>query len=109
MGTRIPPSYKVHLPPRSGPLLAPALKRPPLSLPNITSVLSLRPVSRSTARTFPAQWSRCSIKATSLARLALRSGSRWVTLCSHSFYQRAIEYFESLGAYRTVWEEDGID
>lgn len=26
------------------------------------------------------------------------------TLCGHPFYRRAIEYFESLGAYRTVWE-----
>ena len=27
------------------------------------------------------------------------------TLAGHPFYQRMIEYFESLGAYRTVWEE----
>lgn len=26
------------------------------------------------------------------------------TLAGHPFYQRMIEYFESLGAYRTVWE-----
>jgi AAA domain len=28
------------------------------------------------------------------------------TLAHHPFYCRLIEYFESLGAYRTVWEED---
>ncbi len=27
------------------------------------------------------------------------------TLAGHPFYQRMIEYFEGLGAYRTVWEE----
>jgi superfamily I DNA and/or RNA helicase len=27
------------------------------------------------------------------------------TLANHPFYQRMIEYFETLGAYRTVWEE----
>ena len=27
------------------------------------------------------------------------------TLARHPFYQRMIEYFEGLGAYRTVWEE----
>jgi len=27
------------------------------------------------------------------------------TLAGHPFYQRMIEYFEALGAYRTVWEE----
>jgi superfamily I DNA and/or RNA helicase len=27
------------------------------------------------------------------------------TLSSHSFYRRMIEYFESHGAYRTVWEQ----
>lgn len=29
------------------------------------------------------------------------------TLSSHPFYQRMFEYFESLGAYRSVWEEPG--
>jgi superfamily I DNA and/or RNA helicase len=28
------------------------------------------------------------------------------TLASHPFYRRMIEYFETCGAYRTVWEED---
>ncbi len=28
------------------------------------------------------------------------------TLAHHPFYRRLIEYFESLGAYRTVWEEE---
>ena len=28
------------------------------------------------------------------------------TLSAHPFYRRMIEYFEALGAYRTVWEED---
>lgn len=28
------------------------------------------------------------------------------TLAHHPFYRRLIEYFESLGAYRTVWKED---
>jgi ATP-dependent RNA/DNA helicase IGHMBP2 len=29
------------------------------------------------------------------------------TVSSHPFYRRMIEYFEGLGAYRTVWEEEG--
>ncbi len=29
------------------------------------------------------------------------------TLSGHPFYRRMIEYFETVGAYRTVWEEDG--
>jgi superfamily I DNA and/or RNA helicase len=29
------------------------------------------------------------------------------TLSGHPFYRRMIEYFEGLGAYRTVWEEEG--
>ena len=29
------------------------------------------------------------------------------TLAGHPFYRRMIEYFEGLGAYRTVWEEGG--
>jgi superfamily I DNA and/or RNA helicase len=28
------------------------------------------------------------------------------TLSSHSFYRRMIEYFEAIGAYRTVWAEE---
>ncbi|MCF7974775.1 MAG: AAA family ATPase [Phycisphaerae bacterium] len=28
------------------------------------------------------------------------------TLCAHPFYRRMIDYFDTLGAYRTVWEED---
>ena len=30
------------------------------------------------------------------------------TLSGHPFYRRMIEYFERVGAYRTVWEEDGV-
>jgi superfamily I DNA and/or RNA helicase len=29
------------------------------------------------------------------------------TVSSHPFYRRMIEYFEAVGAYRTVWEVDG--
>ena len=29
------------------------------------------------------------------------------TVSGHPFYRRMIEYFEGLGAYRTVWEEEG--
>ncbi len=29
------------------------------------------------------------------------------TLSGHPFYRRMIEYFETVGAYHTVWEEDG--
>jgi DNA polymerase III delta prime subunit len=29
------------------------------------------------------------------------------TLSGHPFYRRMIDYFEGLGAYRTVWEEEG--
>ena len=29
------------------------------------------------------------------------------TLSADPFYVRMLEYFEGLGAYRTVWEEDG--
>jgi superfamily I DNA and/or RNA helicase len=28
------------------------------------------------------------------------------TLSAHQFYRRMIEYFDAMGAYRTVWEED---
>ena len=31
------------------------------------------------------------------------------TLAHHPFYRRLIEYFESLGAYRSVWEEELTD
>ena len=27
------------------------------------------------------------------------------TITSHGFYQRMVEYFESIGAYHSVWEE----
>ncbi len=37
-GTRIPPSYSSHLPPRNGKLFEPALFTPPLSLKNKISV-----------------------------------------------------------------------
>jgi hypothetical protein len=30
------------------------------------------------------------------------------TLAGHPFYARMIEYFEGIGAYRTVWEEGGV-
>lgn len=30
------------------------------------------------------------------------------TLCTHPFYRRMIDSFETLGAYRTVWEEDDM-
>lgn len=30
------------------------------------------------------------------------------TLSHHPFYRRLIEYFEGLGAYHTVWEEEGL-
>jgi ATP-dependent RNA/DNA helicase IGHMBP2 len=30
------------------------------------------------------------------------------TLCTHPFYRRMIDRFETLGAYRTVWEEDDM-
>jgi superfamily I DNA and/or RNA helicase len=30
------------------------------------------------------------------------------TLSGHPFYRRLIDYFESLGAYRTIWEEDAF-
>jgi len=29
------------------------------------------------------------------------------TLSGYLFYRRMVEYFEAVGAYRTVWEEDG--
>jgi len=29
------------------------------------------------------------------------------TLSNHPFYRRMIEYFDAMGAYHTVWEEDG--
>jgi superfamily I DNA and/or RNA helicase len=28
------------------------------------------------------------------------------TLACHPFYQRLLDYFEEIGAYHTVWEED---
>ena len=30
------------------------------------------------------------------------------TISSHPFYRRMVEYFEGVGAYRTVWEEDDM-
>ncbi len=30
------------------------------------------------------------------------------TLAGHPFYRRMLEYFERIGAYRTVWEEEGL-
>ncbi|MCH5377071.1 MAG: IGHMBP2 family helicase [Planctomycetes bacterium] len=48
---------------------------------------------------------RMNVAMTRARRKLLMIGDS-ATLCSHPFYQRAIEYFESLGAYRTVWEED---
>ena len=30
------------------------------------------------------------------------------TLAGHPFYGRMFDYFESIGAYRTVWEEEGV-
>ena len=29
------------------------------------------------------------------------------TLCRDPFYARLVQYYEDLGAYHTVWEEDG--
>lgn len=31
------------------------------------------------------------------------------TLASHPFYRRLLEYFERLGAYRTVWEDGSVE
>jgi superfamily I DNA and/or RNA helicase len=30
------------------------------------------------------------------------------TLAAHPFYSRMLEYFESAGAYHTVWEEEEV-
>jgi len=30
------------------------------------------------------------------------------TISAHPFYRRMIEHFESVGAYRTVWEEGAV-
>jgi superfamily I DNA and/or RNA helicase len=49
---------------------------------------------------------RMNVAMTRARRKLLMVGDS-ATLSVHPFYRRAIEYFESLGAYRTVWEEDG--
>jgi superfamily I DNA and/or RNA helicase len=53
---------------------------------------------------FLADVRRVNVAMTRARRKLLMIGDS-ATLCHHAFYQRAIEYFESLGAYRTVWEE----
>jgi superfamily I DNA and/or RNA helicase len=49
---------------------------------------------------------RMNVAMTRARRKLLMVGDS-ATLSAHPFYRRAIEYFESLGAYRTVWEDDG--
>ena len=62
-GTRIPPSYMSVLPPRSGPLQAPAGIQPPLSDENTTRVSASARASRRAVRTWPIPWSMCSTRA----------------------------------------------
>jgi predicted DNA helicase len=49
---------------------------------------------------------RMNVAITRARRKLLMVGDS-ATLSSHPFYRRMIDYFDSLGAYRTVWEEDG--
>ena len=30
------------------------------------------------------------------------------TVTAHPFYQRLVEYFEAIGAYKSVWEDGGV-
>jgi predicted DNA helicase len=54
---------------------------------------------------FLADIRRMNVAMTRARRKLLLIGDT-ATLCSHPFYQRLIEYLETLGADRTVWEED---
>ena len=56
---------------------------------------------------FLADIRRMNVAMTRARRKLLMVGDS-ATLSGHPFYRRAFEYFESLGAYRTVWEEDGV-
>ena len=48
---------------------------------------------------------RMNVAMTRARRMLLVVGDS-ATLSAHPFYRRMIEYFDALGAYRTVWEED---
>jgi ATP-dependent RNA/DNA helicase IGHMBP2 len=50
---------------------------------------------------------RMNVAMTRARRKLLMVGDS-ATLCTHPFYRRMIDAFESLGAYRTVWEEDDM-
>jgi len=51
---------------------------------------------------------RTNVALTRARRKLLAIGDS-ATLGSHPFYRRLLEYFEGLGAYRTVWEEEGLE
>ncbi|MGA2621120.1 MAG: AAA domain-containing protein, partial [Thermoguttaceae bacterium] len=53
---------------------------------------------------FLADVRRMNVAMTRARRKLLLAGDS-ATLAGHPFYRRMIEYFEGLGAYRTVWEE----
>lgn len=48
---------------------------------------------------------RMNVAMTRARRKLLMVGDS-ATLSAHPFYHRMIEYFDTFGAYRTVWEED---
>ena len=54
---------------------------------------------------FLADVRRMNVAMTRARRKLLLVGDS-ATLAAHPFYQRMLEYFEGIGAYRTVWEED---
>jgi ATP-dependent RNA/DNA helicase IGHMBP2 len=56
---------------------------------------------------FLADIRRMNVAMTRARRKLLLIGDT-ATLCSHPFYQRLIEYLETLGAYRTVWDEQAL-
>lgn len=51
---------------------------------------------------------RTNVALTRARRKLLAIGDS-ATLGVHAFYRRLLEYFEGLAAYRTVWEEEGLE
>ena len=69
-------------------------------------VISLVRSNRTGEIGFLADVRRMNVAMTRARRKLLVIGDS-ATLAGHPFYKRLVEYFETLGGYRTVWEEGG--